>query len=541
MKRESRLARHESALLKRRIGSVEVSYRTIAQRRKCRAASGGAWRRRTGSTVDGVGMGKRWENLTRGDPPQAERSPVAASPRRAPAAPSLAPATPQDAPEASPPPHSLPDAPPQDPEDPPPPRPDDLVPPQIIPQMGVPRRKAHGSIEEERTPEERLREALQSLRLVLLPVRAVLELPGPRWLLKPLFEREAFVVLYGASGVGKSFLALAWALAIALGKQWLGYDVVSPGPVVYVVGEGGRSICKRVLAWLNRCGVTDAPGAFFILEPVQLLSEDDINLLLMRIAGLPQKPVLVVLDTFAMCFDGDENSSRDVALAIAAVKRIIRETGATVVLVHHTGKKGKEERGHSALRAATDTMIAVEKKKDGYGHGVIIVSNNKQKDADEFAPITLRLKRVSLGVAAEAEEELTSCILEPADSLSSSPAGLTVSQTQALAALAAFPDGALSSDWKHAITLNYRFVVSKRTFHNWRKALQERGAVEAVPDRAHHYRVTDAGRALVPDATRVPVTQVPDVALQNVALVPDAGRAQKKGGDPRPARKRHVS
>ncbi|HYT73514.1 MAG TPA: AAA family ATPase [Vicinamibacterales bacterium] len=327
----------------------------------------------------------------------------------------------------------------------------------------------------------------------LLTVRELLQLPAPRWLIRPLFEKAALVVLYGPSGEGKSFLALAWALCVALGRTWMGYEV-TPGPIVYIVGEGGRGICRRVAAWLQANNVNDVPGGFFILEAVQLTTPADMELLFARV--MAHRPSLVIFDTFARSFDGDENLARDVGVAVASATGLIRDTGATVVFVHHTGKDKKDiERGSNAIRAAADTMILVRKRGD-----VITVSNTKQKDDEEFAPITLRLKQVPLRMPAEAEEELTSCILESADSLSSAPTGLTESLTQALAALAAFPNGASSSDWQDALTRHYGFAVHKRTFHNWRQALQERGAVEVVPDQAHQYRLTDAGKALVPDA-----------------------------------------
>jgi hypothetical protein len=246
--------------------------------------------------------------------------------------------------------------------------------------------------------------------------------------------------------------------------------------------------------------------------------------------------VFVVLDTFAMCFDGDENSSRDIAMAVAAAKRIIRETGATVVLVHHTGKRGDGERGHSALRAAADTMILV--KNDG--HGGITVSNNKQKDVDTFEPITLRLRQVSVGLNEEGEP-VTSCILESAGSPKSFPQGLTDSQTQALATLAGFPGSGSSSAWQKAIADAYGFVVPKKTFHNWRNALLEKGVIEPDPGQKHHYRVTDLGRVLVAEAAECQLALIRSVAPQDLASVPDADSARKEAGHPRPIREPSVS
>ena len=168
---------------------------------------------------------------------------------------------------------------------------------------------------------------------------------------------QGAVVVYGPPASAKSFLVLDWALSIASGRSWLGYEVISPGRVVYVVGEGAGGLRKRLQAWMQEHPHATVPDGFFIPEPVQLLKNEDVELLLTRIVR--RRPVLVILDTLATCMDGDENSSKDMSLAIAAAKRIIGVTGATVILVHHTGKKGVEERGSSALRGAADTMMLV--------------------------------------------------------------------------------------------------------------------------------------------------------------------------------------
>ena len=132
---------------------------------------------------------------------------------------------------------------------------------------------------EHTSPEDR------SPRLRLLTVDEVLALPPATWLIKSIMEVGALAVLYGPSGEGKSFLALDWLLSIASGRPWMDHAVVK-GPVVYVVGEGGRGVTRRVAAWLQERngGQADAiREAYFVLEPVQLLSEQDIELLLRRI------------------------------------------------------------------------------------------------------------------------------------------------------------------------------------------------------------------------------------------------------------------
>lgn len=396
----------------------------------------------------------------------------------------------------------------QDPEEAPPPRDD----------PGVTAAASHapppvGKLK----PETTAKAPDNQTRLQLLSISEILALPDPDWLINLLFTRGALVITYGPSGGGKSFVVLDWALSIAAClDQWLGHKVVSAGRVVYVVGEGKGGIRKRIKAWLEEHGRTTVLGAFCLLEPPQLLHEADINLFLMRITAL--RPVLVVLDTFATCFDGDENHPKDMSNAIAAAKRIIRDTGATVILVHHSGKRGLEERGHSAMRAAADTMILVEAKNDAFGGKLIEITNTKQKDSDEFPKITVRLKRVPVGTSAEGEA-LTSCVLELNDAPPAAPDDLNAGQRQALSVLVEkFPEGVYTTQWRTALAEGTRVSLPKKTFQNYRKALVERGLAETVAGRKNHYRATDAGKMLL--SAPLSNSAVPEVGDSTAAAEP---------------------
>src|SRR5688572_10978575 len=98
----------------------------------------------------------------------------------------------------------------------------------------------------------------------LYTVSELIDLPTPEWLVEGVIAVGALAGLYGPSGEGKSFLALDWALCVATGQNWQG-RTVRRGPVVYVAAEGGRSIGKRVTAWMDAHKVREVPEGFFLL------------------------------------------------------------------------------------------------------------------------------------------------------------------------------------------------------------------------------------------------------------------------------------
>src|SRR5690242_4791783 len=75
--------------------------------------------------------------------------------------------------------------------------------------------------------------------LAIQPASRLLEqAAGVRpFLLDPIVERGTAVLIYGAPGVGKSFLALGLALAAAGGGSFLGWTAPRPHRVLYLDGE----------------------------------------------------------------------------------------------------------------------------------------------------------------------------------------------------------------------------------------------------------------------------------------------------------------
>lgn len=319
-------------------------------------------------------------------------------------------------------------------------------------------------------------------RLKLYTATEVMTRPNPDWLVHGLFTTGALIGLYGPPAEGKSFLALDWALSIAQGGEWHGRPVYQ-GAVVYIAAEGGASIGKRVQAWMRYRELPDVPAAFFFLEGVQFSDAEDVELVLSRLRDAQVIPQLIVVDTLARCFvGGDENSAGDMGKFIDGLARLHCETGAAVMLLHHTGKTTKEtERGSTAFRAAADVMIRVEKKGTG-----IDVHNNKQKDAESFDVIRLTLLQVPIG--NDDDPAATSCVLVPCSgTIPVVSEGLRSHLRRTLLALAQQPNGCASRKvWREHAN------VPPRTLDSHREVLVGMGYVEPA-DEPGAFRVTEKG------------------------------------------------
>ncbi|HEF4747423.1 TPA: AAA family ATPase [Burkholderia multivorans] len=221
-------------------------------------------------------------------------------------------------------------------------------------------------------------------------------LPPPRWLVPGILVEGSLAAIYGAPESGKSFLAVDMSMAVAGGVDWHGRPV-ERGAVLYVAAEGAPGLGKRVRAWRLEHG---AQGHAFDFR----LMRDELNLAAERDGGVrafaqavtdelgPLK--LVVIDTLNQTAAGaDENSAKDMGRYIASMKRLRDETGAAVVVVHHSGKDvSKGMRGSTAILGAMDTTVEVERDGDGRA---ITVAVRKQKDTEREPPMRFNLEKVA--------------------------------------------------------------------------------------------------------------------------------------------------
>lgn len=221
-------------------------------------------------------------------------------------------------------------------------------------------------------------------------------LPPPEWLVDRVMVSNGLVLLWAGSDNYKTFVAIDLAMHVASGSAWQGHEVKA-GPVVYVAAEDETGVAIRMIGWRRTKGRELPRPDVTLLRDGFTMASPDADKLIRSIKALPAKPRLVVIDTVARTFGaGNEDKTSDMNAFVLGMDKIRRETGATVMVVHHTGRNTEQERGNVALRGACDTIFTV--KRAGKDRKIKLINTppkGKQKNAEPFPDIALRLQEVA--------------------------------------------------------------------------------------------------------------------------------------------------
>ena len=189
-------------------------------------------------------------------------------------------------------------------------------------------------------------------------------------LIDPLLPEEGILVIGGHSGTYKTWHGLQLCLDGALGIPWLDHpDLKQPTPfsTLYINKEMGSKMLGQRLRALARneryakhanYEAVIQERIFFADESILDLVED-IQRSRIEAAILDLGVKLVVLDSFSMCWTGDENSSSEVGRFYAQLRGITERTGVAWGLIHHLLKPAgirKKEHVQFSVRGSGQIM-----------------------------------------------------------------------------------------------------------------------------------------------------------------------------------------
>ena len=227
----------------------------------------------------------------------------------------------------------------------------------------------------------------------LITAMELMALPPQDYCVRGVLPMRGLCSIYGASGSGKTFLALDIAFAIAFRTYWFGNPITN-APVVYVALEGEAGISQRVKAYEQHHGKQAPSNLRFVIRSVSLMEPGECDALGSEIVATVGRGTIIFIDTLNRAAPtADENTSADMGSVIEGAKRLADAVDGLVILIHHSGKdQSRGMRGHSSLFAAMDAVVEVTRTKLGRNWSIA-----KSKDSVDGDSHAFDLELVKLG------------------------------------------------------------------------------------------------------------------------------------------------
>lgn len=177
--------------------------------------------------------------------------------------------------------------------------------------------------------------------------------PELAWHVRGLLPASEVTLLSGDGGTGKSLAALQLATSTAAGRPWFGHELMQ-GPAVFLSAEDGRDeIHRRLRAICDADGIGQAElvdlgirsmvgedALLAILNPDTRMIEPTAAYDALERMVRDVQPTLLVLDTLADLFGGDENVRGQARQFIGLLKRLTIPCGTTILCFAHPSVAG---------------------------------------------------------------------------------------------------------------------------------------------------------------------------------------------------------
>jgi hypothetical protein len=269
------------------------------------------------------------------------------------------------------------------------------------------------SIAQRYAPSEGLaRNGLRSLDLVDLLNSKLDPIP---WVIPGLLAKRDAVVLAGDGGIGKSWIGLHLAVALCLGRKFLGLLDVQGGPqrVAIIDEENSPRLVRYRLGKLLKgldVDITDLPSLalrYYCEQGVNLDDADRFQQLFEVVREY--RPDWIILDSLVRFHRRDENSNPEMAHFFGEAIHPLRthfDTG--VIMLHHLakppnmGKRGIEYRlrGASEIRNYPDQVWGLERDD-----GEPTLKHVKCRWGEESGPLSIELRDTEDGQAIQITAE----------------------------------------------------------------------------------------------------------------------------------------
>ena len=232
---------------------------------------------------------------------------------------------------------------------------------------------------------------------------------APEYLIDGVIQRGRLYTLTAPTGSGKTAVMLYIGTAMSRGEDVCDCETET-GDVIYMAGENPDDVRARMIATMDAQGINPADcrlhfiaGTFSIRQDMKLIKE--------AIDALPNV-TMVVVDTLAAYFDGDDANSNAQMLDFARILRTITTASskpAVIVPAHpvkNAAKNNLTPMGGSALLNEVDGNLCLWKRDAA----IEMHWQGKHRGA-EFSPLMFEVKGVESDLVRDSKGRIMPTVM----------------------------------------------------------------------------------------------------------------------------------
>lgn len=211
------------------------------------------------------------------------------------------------------------------------------------------------------------------------------EFPAIQWVIPGLVP-EGLTLLAGAPKLGKSWMGLSIATAVAQGGHVFGKIAVEQRRVLYLALE---DTARRLQDRLIKIGAEASRLSLLDIALEWTRGTEAVERLRIWLTEHPET-ALIIVDTYVRlaALGTDGNAYREVTAEAARLKSIADETGTSILLIHHT-RKGSTDggdwmdgiMGSQALAGSVDTSLLLRRGR-GKREAQLLISGRDVQESE---------------------------------------------------------------------------------------------------------------------------------------------------------------
>ncbi|WP_049767111.1 AAA family ATPase [Waddlia chondrophila] len=204
-----------------------------------------------------------------------------------------------------------------------------------------------------------------SLQVLTANELLLMNIKPKKLIIDPWLPEKGLAMIYAERGIGKTYLSLTIAYAVACGEPVCKWKIPEARKVLYIDGEmPGEALQERLRSISKMFKNTPPEDSYFrifsqdfqpdgIRDLGTFLGQEDVNELI-------SDTDVIILDNLSTLIRSGKENEAESWLLVQEWVLALRRQGKSVIFIHHAGKNGTS-RGTSKREDVLDTVIKLKK------------------------------------------------------------------------------------------------------------------------------------------------------------------------------------